>query len=138
MGHLEEIADARLSAARADAQVAARAAGVLPDRVATFLRLVDLSGNPDEAAIRDRVKAALADVPEFDSRRRPAPWDRTERTDGTGPTDLQGHVSAALAGMQAAVGIVPPASSTPAARPDVKAEEVADLAAAMRHSAGIA
>lgn len=57
---------------KADAKVAAVAAGVKPERINKFLKLVDLSdievsegGEPDGAAIKAAIAEALEDVPEF-------------------------------------------------------------------------
>jgi len=56
----------------ADAKVAAVEAGVKAERIATFMRLVDLGsvdvdndGNPDAKAVKAAVAAALKDAPEF-------------------------------------------------------------------------
>lgn len=79
------VADARAEALaariEAGAERAALAAGVKPDRVERFLRLVDLSdvdtlsadGKPDTDAIRTAVDATLSDVPEFAGSASPPP-----------------------------------------------------------------
>jgi hypothetical protein len=73
----EKAAEERTSAAnarviRAEAKVAAVAAGVKPDRAAKFLKLLDLDGvelddqgDPDGKAIAAAIKSTLDDFPEF-------------------------------------------------------------------------
>lgn len=73
----EKAADEKSSAAdarviRAEAKVAAVAAGVKPDRAAAFLRILELDGveldddgEPDAKAIAAAIKSTLADFPEF-------------------------------------------------------------------------
>lgn len=73
----EQAAQARTDAAnqrviRAEAKAAALAAKVKPDRAKAFLKIVDLDeievdddGEPDSAAIKEAVKAALELMPEF-------------------------------------------------------------------------
>lgn len=140
MSYHDEIAAARLAAARADARVAAHDAGVVPDRLEVFLRSVDLSGNPDEATVRDRVKAALTEAPEFDARRRtlgaldgapPSPVDEADL--------LQTEAAATLAAMQSSVGIAPvqAAPAAPAQR-DALGLQVDNALSAMKAAVGIA
>lgn len=139
MSYHDEIAAARLAAATADARVAAREAGVLPDRVETFLRLVDLTGNPDEAAVRDRTKRALLDVPEFDSRRL-----TLLALDGAPPSPvgqddlLQTEASATLAAMQSSVGIAPVQGAPAPAHRDALGDSVSIALAHMKAAVGIA
>lgn len=139
MSYHDEIAAARLAASRADARVAAHEAGVLPDRVETFLRLVDLTGNPDEAAVRDRVKAALSTVPEFDSRRR-----TLGALDGAPPSPvgqddlLQTEAAATLAAMRSSVGIAPVQAAPAAAQRDALGVAVDSALTAMKAAVGIA
>lgn len=73
----EKAAAERASAAdqrvvRAEAKVAAVAAGVKPERAAAFMRIVDLAsielddnGDPDAAALSAAITAALKEFPEF-------------------------------------------------------------------------
>lgn len=76
---VEAVERANQRAVRSDAKLEAVAAGVKPDRVDHFMRLLDLSdvavddnGDPDPKAIKRAVKEALAAVPEFKGEASPA------------------------------------------------------------------
>lgn len=68
----EKVSSANRKVITAEAKVAAVAAGVKPDRLAKFLRIVDLDdidldddGEFDEAEVKTAVSKALEDMPEF-------------------------------------------------------------------------
>lgn len=68
----ELVATANKRIVKTEAKVAALAAGVKPDRMSPFMRLVDLDdievddeGEVDEAALKKAIEAALKDAPEF-------------------------------------------------------------------------
>lgn len=108
----EQAATARIAAANsrliaADAKSEALAAGVKPDRVAAFLRLVDTDGievtddgDVDGKAVKAAVAAALKVVPEFKgtSAGGQLGGDMNGKGDKPKPTTLEEAVNARLAG----------------------------------------
>lgn len=132
MSYRHEINSSRRAAATADARVVAREAGVIPVRIDTFLRLVDVADGPDEATVRERVRAALADAPEFDARKLPLgppppPQPRDAAPDA---------VPDALAGMRQSLGLSAPADP-PSAPASTLQAETDELAAQMKRSLGL-
>ncbi len=136
-GPRAEIEAAQQRAVMADARTAALDAGVPLGQLPAFLRTVDLAGNLDEGAIRERVRAALQGASEFDSRRRQL--GKPAAADPPGPEDPSAGVSATLAQMQSSVGIarVEPSQSATSAQSTALDDQVAEVAASMRRSVGL-